>query len=115
MVSGVLGAIFHQNPSWMTGQSVHERNSCNRQEPQLQINQRTSHKRHYVSFALTPYELWHQALAEVYAGNRTAPPEPEVQTLPEEAEEPSAAAFLQPKRQHKTTPKKTARKTSSEG
>jgi predicted transcriptional regulator len=48
------------------------------------------------------------------AHNGHAAPEPEAEVLPEEAEEPSAAAPAQPKRQRKTTPKKTARKTRSE-
>jgi predicted transcriptional regulator len=41
--------------------------------------------------------------------------EPDADTFPEEPEEPSAQALAQPKRQRKTTPKKTARKTRSEG
>jgi predicted transcriptional regulator len=46
--------------------------------------------------------------------NSHASSEPEVEVLPEEAEEPRAAAPPQPKRQRKTTPKKTARKTRSD-
>ena len=42
-------------------------------------------------------------------------PEPEVEAVPEETEAPSAQSPAQPKRQRKTTPKKTARKTRSEG
>ena len=41
-------------------------------------------------------------------------PEPEVEAVPEETEAPSAQAPAQPKRQRKTTPKKTARKTRSD-
>ena len=48
------------------------------------------------------------------AHNGHAAPEPEAEVLPEETEEPRAAAPAQPKRQRKTTPKKTARKTRSE-
>jgi predicted transcriptional regulator len=48
------------------------------------------------------------------ARNGHAAPEPETETLPEEAEEPHAAAPARPKRQRKTTPKKTARKTRSD-
>jgi predicted transcriptional regulator len=40
---------------------------------------------------------------------------PEAEAVPEETEAPSAQAPAQPKRQRKTTPKKTARKTRSEG
>jgi predicted transcriptional regulator len=46
--------------------------------------------------------------------NGHAAPEPKAEVLPEEAEEPRAAAPAQPKRQRKTTPKKTARKTRSD-
>jgi predicted transcriptional regulator len=41
-------------------------------------------------------------------------PEPEAEVMPEETEEPSVVA-AQPKRQRKTSSKKTARKTRSEG
>jgi predicted transcriptional regulator len=41
--------------------------------------------------------------------------EPDADTFPEEPEEPSAEAPAQSKRQRKTSPKKTARKTRSEG
>jgi ROS/MUCR transcriptional regulator protein len=46
-------------------------------------------------------------------GHRT--PEPEVETVPEDTDAPIAEAPAQPKRQCKTSPKKTARKTRSEG
>jgi predicted transcriptional regulator len=42
-------------------------------------------------------------------------PEPEGEAVQDETEVPSAQAPAQPKRQRKTTPKKTARKTRSEG
>jgi hypothetical protein len=43
-------------------------------------------------------------------------PDLEAETVPDEAEAPTtAAASAQPKRQRKTSPKKTARKTRSEG
>jgi predicted transcriptional regulator len=45
--------------------------------------------------------------------NSHAAPEPEAEVLPEETEEPRAAKPAQPKRQRKTTPKKTVRKTRS--
>jgi predicted transcriptional regulator len=45
-------------------------------------------------------------------GHRT--PEPEVETVPDETNASSAEAPEQPKRQRKTSPKKTARKTRSE-
>jgi predicted transcriptional regulator len=44
-----------------------------------------------------------------------AAPEPEAESLPEETEAPSAEAPAQPKRPRKTSPKKTGRKTRSEG
>jgi predicted transcriptional regulator len=49
------------------------------------------------------------------AQDGNAAPEPEVEAVPEETEAPSAQAPAQPKRQRKTTSKKTARKTRSEG
>jgi predicted transcriptional regulator len=48
------------------------------------------------------------------AHNGHAAPEPEAEVLPEETDEPRAAAPARPKRQRKMTPKKTARKTRSE-
>ena len=48
------------------------------------------------------------------AQNGHPSPELEAEVLPEETEEPRAAAPARPKRQRKTTPKKTARKTRSE-
>jgi predicted transcriptional regulator len=41
-------------------------------------------------------------------------PEPEAETVPEDIDAPIAEAPAQPKRQRKTSPKKTARKTRSE-
>jgi predicted transcriptional regulator len=57
---------------------------------------------------------WEKAPAYLKAQARDghASPEPEADGRSEEAQEPNAAA--QSKRQRKTTPKKTARKTSSE-
>ncbi len=49
------------------------------------------------------------------ARNGHAAPEPEAEALPDEIEAPTAAAPTQPKRQRKTTSKKTARKKSSQG
>ena len=49
------------------------------------------------------------------AHNGHAAPEPEAEAVPEEAEELSAAAPTQPKRQRKTSPKQTAGKKSSQG
>jgi predicted transcriptional regulator len=47
--------------------------------------------------------------------NGSAAVEPEAEAVPDETEASSAHAPAQPKRQRKTTPKKTARKTRSEG
>jgi len=44
----------------------------------------------------------------------SAAAEPDAEAVPEETEAPSAQAPAQPKRQRKTTPKKTARKTRSD-
>jgi len=49
------------------------------------------------------------------ARNGTASPGVETEVVHEEAEEPSAETLAQPKRQRKTSPKKTARKESSQG
>jgi predicted transcriptional regulator len=49
------------------------------------------------------------------AQNGSAAVEPEAEAVPEATEEPSAEAPAQPKRQRKTSPKKTTRKTRSEG
>ena len=46
------------------------------------------------------------------AQNGTASPEPEAETVHEAVEEPDTGVPAQPKRQRKTTPKKTARKQS---
>jgi predicted transcriptional regulator len=60
---------------------------------------------------------WEKAPAYIkgQARDGTASPEIEAEAVPEEAEEPSAAAPTQPKRQRKTSPKKTARKKTSQG
>ena len=42
-------------------------------------------------------------------------PEPETETVPDETDAPIAEASTQPKQQRKTSPKKTARKKSSQG
>ncbi len=49
------------------------------------------------------------------ARNGHQTPEPEAETVPEETNVSSAEAPAQPKRQRKTSPKKTARKKSSQG
>jgi predicted transcriptional regulator len=49
------------------------------------------------------------------ARKATASPEPEVASVPEDTDTPIAEAPAQPKRQRKTSPKKTARKTRSAG
>jgi hypothetical protein len=49
------------------------------------------------------------------AHNGHAAPEPEAKVQRDEAKEPTATASAQPKRQGKTTPKKTARKQTSAG
>ena len=46
--------------------------------------------------------------------NGNPSPEPETETMPEDTDASIAAAPAQPKRQRKTSPKKTARKTRSE-
>jgi predicted transcriptional regulator len=58
---------------------------------------------------------WEQAptYRKGQARHGSASPDPEAETLPEATEDPSAAA--QPNQQRKTSPKKTARKTRSEG
>ena len=60
---------------------------------------------------------WEKAPAyrKGHAGIAPASPAPEAEAVPDETEAASAAAPPQPKRQRKTTPKKTARKTRSEG
>jgi hypothetical protein len=50
-----------------------------------------------------------------HAGENPKSTEPEAEAVQEETEEASAATPTQPKRQRKTSPKKTARKTRSEG
>jgi predicted transcriptional regulator len=49
------------------------------------------------------------------ARNGHPPPEPEAETVPEETNASSAEASAQPKQQRKTSPKKNARKKSSQG
>jgi predicted transcriptional regulator len=49
------------------------------------------------------------------ARKATASPEPEVASVPEDTDTPIAEAPAQPKRQRKTSPKKTSRKTRSAG
>jgi predicted transcriptional regulator len=49
------------------------------------------------------------------ARNGHPTPEPEAETVPEETNASSAEASAQPKQQRKTSPKKTARKKSSQG
>jgi predicted transcriptional regulator len=60
---------------------------------------------------------WEKAPTYLKGQARKTPasPEPEANAMQEEIEEPGAAASAQPKRQRKTSPKKTARKTRSEG
>jgi predicted transcriptional regulator len=50
-----------------------------------------------------------------HAGDHSQSTEPEAEAVQDETEAARAAAPTQPKRQRKTTPKKTARKTRSEG
>ena len=49
------------------------------------------------------------------ARNGHPAPEPEAETVPEETHAASAEASAQPKQQRKTSPKKNARKKSSQG
>ena len=49
------------------------------------------------------------------ARNGHPTPEPETEAVPEETEEPAQKHHAQPKQQRKTSPKKTARKKSSQG
>jgi predicted transcriptional regulator len=74
----------------------------------------TSARRRQVVQETRPWEKAPMYLQR-QARNATASPEPEGETVPEATEEPSAAAPTQPKRQRKTSPKKTARKTRSAG
>jgi predicted transcriptional regulator len=58
---------------------------------------------------------WEKSPQFIQAHARHGPVPPEPEALPEETEAPSAEASAQPKRQRKTSPKKTARRTRSEG
>jgi predicted transcriptional regulator len=72
----------------------------------------TTERRRQIVQETKPWEKtpWYRQ-GQVHNGHAT--PEPETETLPEKAEEPRAAAPARPKRQRKTTPKKTVRKTRS--
>jgi predicted transcriptional regulator len=74
----------------------------------------TTERRRQVVRATRP---WEKAPTFIKGQTRIShpSPEPEAEALHEQTEAPTAAAPVQPKRQRKTTPKKTARKTRSEG
>jgi predicted transcriptional regulator len=74
----------------------------------------TTERRRQVVQQSRPWEKA-PAFLKGQAHDGTASPEIEAEALPEEAEETSAAAPAQQKRQRKTSPKKTARKKSSQG
>jgi predicted transcriptional regulator len=84
--------------------------------PRLQslVSWKTSTRRRQVVRQTRP---WEKALTYLqrHARNATASPALKVETVPETTEEPSAEAPPQLKRQRKTTPKKTARKTRLKG
>jgi predicted transcriptional regulator len=82
------------------------------QEQALAARDTTARRRQIVK-EIRPWEK-SPAFRKGQAGEGSEAPEPEVEAVPEETEAPSVGA-AQPKRQRKTTPKKTARKTGSEG
>jgi predicted transcriptional regulator len=70
-------------------------------------------RRRQVAQEIRPWEKAPTYLkAQAHDGHASL--EPEAERRPVEAQEPTPAAPAQPKRQRKTTPKKTARKTGSE-
>jgi predicted transcriptional regulator len=74
----------------------------------------TTERRRQVVQEIRPWEKKQQLLqAREYNGH--ASPAPDGEAVHETAEDPSTAAPAQPKRQRKTSPKKTAGKTRSEG
>src|SRR5688572_31338418 len=84
--------------------------------PRLQslVSWKTSTRRRQAVRQTHPWENA-PAYLQRHARSTTASPALKVETVPETTEEPSAVAPPQSKRQRKTTPKKTARKTRSEG
>jgi predicted transcriptional regulator len=84
--------------------------------PRLQslVSWKTSTRRRQVVRQTRPWEKTLTYLQR-HARNATASPALKVETVPETTEEPSAEAPPQLKRQRKTTPKKTARKTRLKG
>jgi predicted transcriptional regulator len=74
----------------------------------------TTERRRQVVQTSRPWEKT-PAFLKRQVRNGTASPGVETEVVHEEAEEPSAETLAQPKRQRKTSPKKTARKESSQG
>ena len=74
----------------------------------------TTERRRQVVQEIRPWEKApHFLQAQEHNGH--ASPEPDVEVMPIANDEPSVASPAQPKRQRKTSPKKTARQTRSEG
>ena len=74
----------------------------------------TTERRRQVVQEIRPWEK-KQQLLQVRKDHGHPSPDQDGEAVPEAAEEPGTAAPAQPKRQRKTSPKKTAGKTRSEG
>jgi predicted transcriptional regulator len=74
----------------------------------------TTARRRQIVRQTRPWEKSPQFI-QAHARHGPVSPEPEAEAVPEETEVPSAQAPAQPKRQRKTSSKKTASKTRSEG
>jgi predicted transcriptional regulator len=74
----------------------------------------TTERRRQVVQAIRPWEK-KQQLLQARGSNGHASPDLDGEAVPEAAEEPGTAASAQPKRQRKTSAKKTAHQTRSEG
>ena len=103
-------SIRHLEPHGLDGRSYRAKYAIPRTQPLAARS--TTDRRRQVAQEIRPWEQT-STYRKGHGRNGHPSPEPEVEAAPEETQAPIAKASTQPKRQRKTSSKKTARQTSS--